>query len=291
VNFLTTGSLGANTAVVPAIMPRGIAYASVSASLNRELHWLDRTGKRLGAVTKPGPIRTSALSPDDTKVAYAMGTPRKLDVWVQDLTLETAAQFTFDGDSRDPVWSPDGSRIVFSSNRDGPMNLYQRAASGPGNDEAVLKSDNRKLLTDWSADGRLILYAEQDPKTRSDLWILPLSGEQKPFPFLQTDFFESQGQFSPDGKWIAYTSNESGAWQVYVRSFPDTGGKWPVSTNGGVQPRWRSNQKELFYISPDKKLMAVDVKMDGPSPNRAETEIESGYPCGCASADHSRKRR
>jgi Tol biopolymer transport system component len=164
-----------------------------------------------------------------------------------------------------PIWSPDGSRIVFSSDRDGPMNLYQRVASGPGNDEALLKSDNRKLPTDWSADGRLILYAEQDPKTRSDLWILPLSGAQKPFPFLQTDFFESQGQFSPDGKWIAYTSNESGAWQVYVRSFPDTGGKWPVSTNGGVQPRWRSNQKQLFYISPDKKLMVVDVKADGPT--------------------------
>jgi dipeptidyl aminopeptidase/acylaminoacyl peptidase len=145
----------------------------------------------------------------------------------------------------------------------GPMNLYQRAASGAGNDEALLKSDDRKFPNDWSADGRFILYQNLDPKTTWDLWILPLSVDQKPFPFLQTEFVEFQGQFSPDGKWIAYTSNESGPWQVYMRSFPAAGGKLQVSTAGGAQPQWRRDGRELFYISLDRKLMAVEVKEDG----------------------------
>jgi Tol biopolymer transport system component len=169
-----------------------------------------------------------------------------------------------------PLWSPDGSRIVFSSDRDGPVNLYQRLVSGAGGDEALFKSDNRKVPYDWSRDGRFILYSEQDPKTSLDLWVLPLSEEQKPFPFLQTDFDEVHAQFSPDGKWIAYSSNESGMWQVYVRSFPDRGEKWPVSTSGGAQPRWRRDQKQLFYISADK-MMVVDVKMDG-------AKFEAGVP-------------
>jgi len=141
------------------------------------------------------------------------------------------------------------------------MNLYQREVSGTGGDEPLVKSDNRKGPWDWSADGRFILYLEQDPKTSGDLWVLSLSEDKKRFPFLQTEFYEAFGQFSPDVKWIAYASNESGRWEVYVRSFPDRGGKWLVSTNGGGQPKWRRNG--LFYISADRKLMAVDVKVDG----------------------------
>src|SRR5688572_11768275 len=142
------------------------------------------------------------------------------------------------------------------------MYLYQRAASGAGQDEALLKSDDSKLPNDWSADGRFILYQTRTP---TDLWVLPLSGEQKPFPFLQAEFSEGWGRFSPDGRWVAYTSNESGTWQVYVQSFPASGGKWQVSTNGGTHPQWRRDGKELFYISADRKLMAVDVKGEGPT--------------------------
>ncbi len=169
------------------------------------------------------------------------------------------------------MWSPDGSRIVFSSDRDGIPNLYQRTASGAGNDEALFKSDHRKIANDWSADGKFILYQEQNPKTNYDLWVLSITGEQRPFPFLQTAFDERQGRFSPDGRWIAYASNESGTWQVYVQSFPASGGKWQVSTNGGSQPQWRRDGRELFYLSPDRKLMAADVKASGPT-------FEAGVP-------------
>ena len=195
------------------------------------------------------------------------------DIWIMELARGTLTRFTFDP-VRDlsPIWSPDGSRIIFALHRDGTPNLYLKAASGAGNDEPLLKSDHRKIPFDWSADGKFILYQELNPKTGFDLWVLPLSGEERPFPFLQTQFDERQGRFSPDGKWIAYTSNESGTWQVYVnRSFTFSGGKWQVSTNGGAQPQWRRDGKEIFYLSPDRKLMTVDVQGNGPT-------FEAGVP-------------
>lgn len=240
-----------------------------SRSLSFQLTWFDRSGKQIGTVGPPGPYFNPSLSPDEKRVAVERselpGQGGNSDIWLIETGPRGATdRFTSDpGTETSPLWSPDGSRIVFSSDRDGPVNLYQRLVSGVGGDEALLKSDNRKTPWDWSADGRFILYNEQDPKTNADLWALPLSGDQKPFPFLPTEFAEMHAQFSPDGKWVAYTSNESGTWQVYVRRFPDTGDKWPVSTSGGAQPRWRRDGRELFYISADKKLMAVEVKMDG----------------------------
>ena len=140
-------------------------------------------------------------------------------MWLIDLARGNPTRFTFNGINIWPIWSPDGRRVVFASNRDGQMNLYQRAASGEGNDEGLLKTDYRKLPNDWSMDGKFILYQTMDSKAQYDLWILTPSENREPFPFLQTDFSEHQGRFSPDGKWIAYTSNASGTWQVYVRPF------------------------------------------------------------------------
>src|SRR5215813_3127910 len=137
------------------------------------------------------------------------------------------------------------------------------AILGAGKEVLLLKTDLTKNPTDWSADGRYILYTVNDPKTKFELWVLPLFGDQKPFPFLQTEFNERFGRFSPDGRWIAYASDESGDWQVYVQNFPAGGGKWQVSTNGGSFPAWRRDGKELYYVSPDKKVMAVDVKGAG----------------------------
>ena len=154
----------------------------------------------------------------------------------------------------------DGSRIVFASSREGVWNLYQKIASGVGNEETILKSSEAKVPDDWSSDGQFIVYQTYNPKTKLDLWVLPMSGDRQPFPFLQTEFNEQQAQFSPDGKWITYTSDESGAPEVYVQTFPASDSKWRVSTDGGGQPRWRRDGRELFYIAADRKLMAVDVK-------------------------------
>jgi Tol biopolymer transport system component len=161
------------------------------------------------------------------------------------------------------VWSPDSTQVVFRSvNRGGASSsdLYIKAANGAGDEKPLLVSPDPKTPVDWSRDGRFLLYASQDQKTQSDLWVLPLTGsETKPFPVLQTTFSETQGQFSPDGRWLIYTSNESGRDEIYLRPFPESGGKWQVSTNGGSQPRWRADGKELFYVAPDAKLMAVPL--------------------------------
>ncbi|MCA1601920.1 MAG: hypothetical protein LC776_09860 [Acidobacteria bacterium] len=232
---------------------------------DEELAWFDRAGKKLGTVGPTGAYFTPSLSPDEKRLAITRDDPQvsTADVWLIDLARGIPTRFTFNRVNIWPIWSPDGRSVVYASNRDGQMNLYRRAASGDGNDEQLLKTDYRKLPTDWSVDGKFILYETMDPKTLRDLWILPLSGE--PFPFLQTDFSELQGRFSPDGKWIAYTSNESGTWQVYVQTFPAAGGKGQVSTAGGAQPQWRRDGRELFYLAPNQQLMAVDVKADGSS--------------------------
>ncbi|HTF38520.1 MAG TPA: hypothetical protein VK651_09440, partial [Blastocatellia bacterium] len=203
-------------------------------------------------------------SPDDRRTAedrvdYKTGAP---DIWLFDLSSGIPSRFTTDpAPDTNPVWSPDGSRIVFSSSREGVRNLYQKVASGGGSEEVLLKSSEEKVADDWSSDGRLILYETANPKTIWDLWVLPMSGDRKPVLFLQTKFTEQQAQFSPDGKWIAYTSDESGAPEVYVRTFPDSGARWRVSTGGGAQPRWRRDGRELFYIAVDRKLMVLDVKL------------------------------
>lgn len=176
-----------------------------------------------------------------------------------------SSRFTFDGAAEsNPIWSPDGKRILFyfsiQIEAAGRPDLFYKISSGAGKDELLLKSESPKLPMDWSSDGRFILYAVFDQKTRLDLWVLPTSGDRKPFPFLQTEFDEGPAQFSPDVRWIAYSSTESGRREVYVQPFPATGAKWQVSTDGGSQPEWRRDGKELFYVADNQKLMSVEVK-------------------------------
>ncbi|HYM13462.1 MAG TPA: protein kinase, partial [Bryobacterales bacterium] len=247
-----------------------LVYDSGGSVNSSRLFWFDRAGKPLGPVGDPGEYTDVNLSPDDRRVTASRRDPQAgaVDIWLFELARGgVSSRFTFGpGGAAVPVWSPDGSRIAFFSSRDGPYNLYQKLANGAGSDEPLLKSSNNKLPMDWSRDGRYLLYREEDPKTKQDLWILPLEGGGKPFPFLRTASVESFGQFSPDGRWIAYASDESGKQEIYVRPSSGTeagaGGKWLISSNGGGVPRWRRDGKELFYLAPDNKLMAVEVKAE-----------------------------
>jgi Tol biopolymer transport system component len=172
-----------------------------------------------------------------------------------------------------PVWSPDGLNIIFASSREEEtINLYQKVASGVKDEVLLLKSAYPKYPTSWSSDGRFLLYTERDPKTGADLWVLPLRGESKPMPFLNTKSNESDGHFSPDMRWVAYVSDESGSNEIYVRGSPqasgassEAGGKWQVSVGGGMGPRWRRDGKELYYRALDGKVMVVECfKQAGP---------------------------
>jgi len=188
------------------------------------------------------------------------------DIWVIELLHGNSLRLTFDpSEESHPIWSPDGSRVVFAANRTGYVDLYQKLSSGAGNDEILLKTLTSKPPSDWSLDGRFIVYQNLSPKTQSDLWVLPLFGDRQPRPFLQTEFNEWQGRLSPDGKWMAYDSDESGEIKVYVRPFSATGGVWQISASGGEQPVWRHDGKELFYVSSEKKLMAVPVEANSPN--------------------------
>jgi serine/threonine protein kinase len=252
-----------------------VAYRTVSASVTTQLTWLDRSGKRVGAIGAPdsADLRDVELSPDGKRVAVGRTVNGNRDVWLIDVARGVPTRFTFNAENFGPVWSPDGSRVVFNSKRKGINKMYWKSSSGSGADELLLESDQANGIVDWSSDGRFLLFASRDPQTGPDLWVLPISGDKKPFPFLKTPFDERTGKFSPDGKWIAYQSNESGRSEIYVQPFPGPGGKFQISTNGGAQPRWNKNGKEIFYVSLDSKMMAAPVKLspDGQS-------LETGTP-------------
>jgi Tol biopolymer transport system component len=208
------------------------------------------------------------------RVAGTRFVQQNADIWLLDVALGIGSRFTFHpGLENYPTWSPDGRHIVFSSNRRSRLDLFVRPADGSTDERPLLVTEGDKAAQDWSADGRLLLYAAQDPKTRADLWALPItSGDRdgrglskievgEPFPVAQSEFEESQGQFSPDVKWVTYTSNESGRSEVYVQGFPGPSGKRQISTGGGVYPRWARNGRELFYVTLDNRLMAVPISV------------------------------
>jgi Tol biopolymer transport system component/predicted Ser/Thr protein kinase len=244
-----------------------LTYQTGGTGMTTRLTWFDRTGKPLGTVGEPGPYNTVALSPDGTRVAYSRvgaqpgytSLPNH-DLWVHEFARNTSTKLTFEPSvTWMAVWSADGSRIIFASDRDGASNLYQKASSGAGKEELVLKSELPTYPYDWSTDGRFLLYVAVGTGLRGSLWYLPLTGDdRKPVRYLQGDANESHARFSPDGRFVAYTSNVAGVSDVYVQPFPEASrGKWKIG--GGSQPRWRRDGRELFYISGDSKVMAVDV--------------------------------
>src|SRR5262249_4097841 len=185
-----------------------------------------------------------------------------------DIARGVRTRFTVDrGDDRVPVWSHDGSRIAFSSSPDGRnLGLYQKDSGGAGAVEPLLSVQGLDAFAEsWSPDGRYLLYAtlQNANVETSDIWVLPLFGDRKPYPFAKTPFQEFRSQFSPDGRWVAYVSNESGRLEVYVAPFPPTGAKTLVSNAGGTDPRWHPDGKELYYRTDSNKLMAAAVKASG----------------------------
>ncbi len=246
----------------------GILVFQTGPGDQSQLRWIDASGKEVGTVGDAGFHDWPRLSPDGQRLAESVldRQSRNIDVWLVDLGRGVRTRFTFDpAVDFDPVWSPDGKRIVFASNRKGHYDLYVKNASGAGNEELLFESEADKLPSDWSRDGRYIAFSALDPKTKTnyDIWVLPLFGDRKPFPFLRTQFDELQAGFSPDGHWLAYASNESGVFEVYVAPFPGTGAKWQVSQGGGVQPTWSRDGKNLFYVVAGSKMMEVEVKAKG----------------------------
>jgi Tol biopolymer transport system component len=150
---------------------------------------------------------------------------------------------------------------VFASTRNGVYDLFEKPASNTADERPLLVTSQNKKPLSWSLDGRFLLYGVQDPNTAADLWVLPMIGDRKAFPLLHSRFDEIEGQFSPNGRWLAYVSNESGRYETYIRSFPEAGDQQLVSTAGGTQPRWRGDGKELFYVAPDATLMAVPIRV------------------------------
>jgi hypothetical protein len=243
----------------------GLIFRREDSSAGSQLHWFDRTGKRLGSVGEAGHYRNPNLSANGARIA--LDRPDGSDIWIVDAQRGVASRFTFEpGLELAPHWSHAGDQILYQSNEKGTFNIYVKPANEQGASRRVLESSYAVGPMDWTRDGKYVVFARHQGFT-PDLWVLPMDGEEGPFPLVKTPFVEYQAQVSPDGRWVAYTSNESGRFEVYAQRFPVVGNKVRLSTAGGVQPRWSDAGTELFYVARDLKLMAVTVK---PSAERLE---------------------
>jgi Tol biopolymer transport system component len=236
----------------------------------RQLVWFDRTGRQVGVAgaTDEYSLQYPELASNGRRIAIDRTVQNNRDIYLLDLG-RGPRRLTFDADiDATPVWSPDGSRIVFRSSRRGVYDLYQKSSGLEGTETLLYESPEAKTPNDWSPDGQHLLYTHQDPGTLNDIFVLPLEGvdgSRTPRPFVQTVADESQAAFSPDGHWVAYQSNEGGPLEVYVQPFPGPGGKQQISTAGGASPRWRPDGTELFYLSPEATLMAAPIRTQGPT--------------------------
>jgi len=261
---IAMGNVGGATAVVgiSASNAGAILYRGAGTESGRQLTWYDRSGTPVARVGDADVARIGgglSLSPDGHRAVVGRRVDKNGDLWLRDLRRNGAmTRLTFDPASDDgPLWSRDGLHLTFSSNRNGSLDIYQRAL-GANSDEPLLVSPGNQVPVDWSPDGRVLLYLDADARTHLDIWAMPVGGE-KPFPVVRSPYEDLNPQFSPDGKWIAYQSNESSRYEVYLRPFGDSGALLPVSTNGATQPRWRRDGKELFYLGLDRRLMAVPI--------------------------------
>jgi hypothetical protein len=229
-----------------------------------QLVWFDRQGKRLGTVGPPADYNTICLTDDDKRLVFDQAEPvsGNIDIWTVDLRGDRPSRLTFNS-AVDfyPVCMPSGQDVIFASLRDGPPNLYRVQITAPGGEKPILKIPAPKIPSDVSRDGRFLVFTHLNRDTNADVEVLPLAGGpvQK---IIATAAEERTAKLSPDGRFIAYTSNESGSFEIYVQPFPTTGAKWQVSKGGGQEPQWRRDGNELFYMASDRKLIAVAVKTD-----------------------------
>jgi eukaryotic-like serine/threonine-protein kinase len=246
-----------------------LAYQQETAIPQSQLQWVTRTGKQIGLVGPPGLYQRLRLSPDGKRIAVVRidRLNHTGDFWIYEIARDTWTRFTFASSTGGgfAAWSPDGHQLAYRYG--GPSDLFEKASDGSGNETILLPDGGAPDA--WSPDGRYLVYQIPNLKTGMDLWVLPLFGDRKPISFLQTPFDEVSATISPDGRWIAYESNESGRWEVYVRPFLRPGPKWQVSSGGSMEPswgtstgpKWSSNRKELFYISLDRTLLSVPVRL------------------------------
>jgi serine/threonine protein kinase len=249
----------------------GILAYRTAGSNNRRLAWFDRSGKEISilGLSDGNDYDNPELSPDGKRVLVD-NVQGNIDLWIIDAVQGIPNRFTFNAAAeRWGVWSPDGKHTAFFSDRENRQgDIYQKPASATGNEELLLDSPAlQKIPVDWSPDGQHIIYVQINPETFLDVWVLPLVDDSKPFEFEVTEFEEGNCQFSPDGKWVAYQSNETGSFEIYVKAFPDLDGKKQLSIGGGIEARWGYEGRELFYIAPDGKMMAVPIQTDGQTLN------------------------
>ena len=247
----------------PAVQP---GKAAPKGGVQGRLTWFDRQGKVAGTAGEPGLYRTLTISPDGKRVAFELADPRtqNREIWLLEVASGKTTRFTSDPAwEAFPTWSPDGSRIIFTSNRSGVYDLYQKASNGTGTEELFYKSSEGKGPTSWSPDGRFLIYYSLGQPTH--IKVLAVSGpaDRAPVPVVDPQFTSITPRFSPDGRWIAYTSNESGTNEVSVRPFdPATGTSGPpvvLTSGGGRTPLWRGDGKEIFYFGQDGMVTAMEV--------------------------------
>ena len=254
----------ANEAGNFSVSARGdLAYWAQPSDQSSQLVWVGRDGRRLGEASPPGSYWEVALSPDGTQAAITQVNPSnsRPDIWVRNLVRGISTRLTFDpGTEIWPVWSSDGRRVAYAADRSGEYRTYLRMASGVGAEDSLVHTPGGdEGPTDWSRDGQTLLTARRDPRQRWDVWTVPAAAGGKPAVWLQTPFLEIRARLSPDGRWIAYESNESGHSEVYVRPASGAEGKWQISAAGGARPQWRADGKEIFYETPERSLVAVPV--------------------------------
>jgi Tol biopolymer transport system component len=237
-----------------------LVYASggVESETKSNLVWVSRNGTEQILAAPARPYWNPRLSPDGRRVATVIQQEADTQIWLYDLSRETLTRLTFEGRTNtNPAWAADGKRIAFTSNKEGPLNVFWQLADGSGGLERLTTSEYIHVPSSFSPDGQLLAFFEVNPSTQRDIWVLRM-GDHKAQPFLRTPFNETSPRFSPDGRWLAYYSNESGRFEVYVQPYPGPGGKWQISTEGGTEPVWNRSGRELFYRGGDK-MMAVDI--------------------------------